>query len=184
MLTLQIPETDFYDEKSNMFITVHAQTLQLEHSLVSISKWEAKWKKPFLSLKEKTEQETLDYIRFMTITQNVNPICYTVLTRAQIEQVNNYIADPMTATTIKQTEDGKRGSGGIGKDITSEEIYGYMVSYRIPFECQKWHFNRLMMLIRVCGELNAPKKKMSRDAIARQNRSLNAARRARHHTHG
>lgn len=175
MLQLHFPDMDFFDEQQQKFFTIKGQTIQLEHSLVSISKWEAKWKKPFLSREQKTLEETIDYVRFMTITQNVNPQIYSCLTPEQMQEVNRYIDDPMTATTIKQTE----GKGGAMKVITSEEIYYYMISYQIPMECQKWHFNRLMMLIRVCGEKNKPKKKMRKGEIARRNRRLNAARRAR-----
>lgn len=180
MLQLQFPDTEFYDEQNEKFIKIKGQTIQLEHSLVSISKWEARWKKPFLVREGHTREETIDYIRCMTITQNVNPLLYQLLTTDQIINVNNYIDDPMTATTISKQE----GKGASSKVITSEEIYYAMVAYQIPFECQRWHFNRLMMLIRVCDEKNKPKKKMRKGEIAKRNRSLNAARRARLGTRG
>lgn len=180
MLQLQFPDTEFYDEQNEKFITIKGQTIQLEHSLVSISKWEARWKKPFLVREGHTREETIDYIRCMTITQNVNPLLYQLLTSDQITKVNQYIDDPMTATTISKQE----GKGASSKIITSEEIYYAMVAYQIPFECQRWHFNRLMMLIRVCDEKNKPKKKMRKGEIAKRNRSLNAARRARLGTRG
>ena len=180
MLQLRFPDTEFYDERTEKFIQIKGQTIQLEHSLVSISKWEAKWKKPFLSRSGHTREETLDYVRCMTTTQNVNPNLYKVLTDDQIRQVNRYIDDPMTATTISKQE----GKGASARVITSEEIYYAMVAYQIPFECQRWHFNRLMMLIRVCDERNKPKKKMRKGEIAKRNRSLNAARRARLGTKG
>ena len=175
MLTLKIGDSEFFDEKTEQFVTVKGTTLELEHSLVSISKWEAKWKKPFLSHEPKTHEETMDYIRFMTKTQNVNPKIYDRITAEQIMEIDRYINDPMTATKINKAE----GKGGSAKVLTSEEIYYYMVAYQIPSEYQKWHFNRLMMLIRVCEEQNKPKKKMRKGDIARQRRSLNAARRAR-----
>ena len=180
MLQLRFPDKEFWDEKNEKFVQVKGQTIQLEHSLVSISKWESKWKKPFLSREGHTREETLDYVRCMTTTQNVNPILYELLTAEQIKQVNQYIDDPMTATTISKQE----GKGGSTRVITSEEIYYSMVAYQIPFECQRWHFNRLMMLIRVCDERNKPKKKMRKGEIAKRNRSLNAARRARLGTKG
>ena len=175
MLQLRFEDTEFWDERNEVFVTIKGQTLQLEHSLISIAKWESKWKKPFLSRDPKTREETLDYIRFMTITQNVNPLLYLAITDKQIQEVNAYIDDPMTATTISKTE----GKGASRKVITNEEIYFYMVSYQIPFSCEKWHFNRLMTLIRVCDEKNKPKKKIRKGELARRNRSLNAARRAR-----
>lgn len=180
MLTVKIEDADFFDELSETFMHVKGQTIQLEHSLVSISKWEAKWQKPFLSREPKTREETVDYIKAMTITQNVNPLLYTLITDKQIMEINKYVDNPMTATTISKQE----GKGGSSKIMTSEEIYYYMVAYQIPFECQKWHFNRLMMLIRICDEKNKPKKKMRKGEIARRNRSLNAARKAKLHTHG
>lgn len=180
MLQIKIEDKEFYDEATGQFVMVKGQLLQLEHSLVSISKWEAKWKKPFLSWDRKTYEETIDYIRFMTITQNVNPVIYSMLTNEQIMEVNRYIDDPMSATHIAKAE----GQGNSGKVITSEEIYYYMTAYQIPFECQKWHFNRLMMLIRICNEKNKPKKKMRKGDVASRNRSLNAARRARYGTRG
>lgn len=180
MLSLKIEDVQLYDERTEKFLTVKGQTLQLEHSLVSISKWEAKYKKPFLSRTPKTRDETIDYIKFMTITQNVNPLLYSAITGDQIRQVNAYIDDPMTATTIAKQE----GKGGVGRIVTSEELYYQMTAYQIPWEAQKWHFNRLLMLLRVCDEKNKPKKKMRKGDIARRNRSLNAARRAKYGSHG
>lgn len=180
MLSLRIDDVQFYDERTEKFLTVKGQTLQLEHSLVSISKWEAKYKKPFLSREPKTREETIDYVKYMTITQNVNPLLYTILSDDHIRTINAYIDDPMSATTIAKTE----GKGSSGKIVTSEEIYYQMVAYQIPWEAQRWHFNRLLMLLRVCDEKNKPKKKMRKGEIARRNRSLNAARRAKYGSHG
>lgn len=180
MLSLRIDDVQFYDERTEKFLTIKGQTLQLEHSLVSISKWEAKYKKAFLSREPKTREETIDYVKYMTITQNVNPLLYTILSDDQIRTINAYIDDPMTATTIAKTE----GKGSSGKIVTSEEIYYQMVAYQIPWEAQRWHFNRLLMLLRVCDEKNKPKKKARKGEIARRNRSLNAARRAKYGSHG
>lgn len=184
MLQLVIPDRDSFDERTQRFTTIKGQTLQLEHSLVSISKWESKWKKPFLQQKKMTIEETRDYIRCMTITQNVNPIIYDQITADQMDEVRSYIDDPMTATTISKIE-GKGKSGGSHTVLTSEVIYYYMTAYNIPFDpCQKWHLNRLMMLIKVCDEKNAPKKKMSKRQAAANYKNLNAARRARSHSRG
>ena len=180
MLSLKIDDVQFYDERTEKFVKIKGQTLQLEHSLVSISKWEAKYKKPFLNREKKTVEETLDYIKFMTITQNVNPLLYTALNSEHIQKVNAYIDDPMTATTISKQE----GKGGSTRVITSEEIYYQMTAYQVPWEAQRWHFNRLLMLLRVCDEKNKPKKKMRKGDIARRNRSLNAARRAKSGSRG
>lgn len=180
MLTITIPGSEIYNEITNCFTTIKEQKLQLEHSLVSISKWESKWKKPFLTEKPKTREETLDYVRCMTITQNVDPNAYHGLTNENIKVINDYIGDPMTATTFSN-RNRRMGKRSI---ITSEVIYYWMVYYGIPMECQRWHLNRLMTLIRICNEKEQPGKKMSKRDIMSQNRSLNQARRAKSGSRG
>jgi len=182
MLQLEIPDvpdSEYYDERIGEFVTrkgCKGQTIQLEHSLISVSKWESKWHKPFLSNKEKTEKETIDYIRCMTLTQNVRPELYDNITYAQLKKVTDYIDDPMTATTFR---DNKKGGPSRRQIITAEIIYYWMVSLDIPFECQKWHLNRLLTLIRVCNEKEMPSKKMGKKDIMKSNAALNAARRAK-----
>lgn len=171
MLKITIPKTEIYDELTCTFINVHEQVLQLEHSLVSISKWESKWHKPFLRKEPMTEEETLDYIKCMTMTQNVDPMVYYAINASVMDEVNSYIANPMTATTFKK--DDKRHSNEV---VTSERIYYWMIALEIPFECQKWHLNRLLTLIKVCNIENAPKKNMKLKDIYKQNSELNAAR--------
>ena len=149
------------------------ETIVLEHSLVSISKWESKWHKPFLSDKPKTAEESLDYIKCMTITQNVDPSLYKFLSKENYEQINKYIEDPMTASWVNDVN-GKKSSREV---ITSELIYYWMIALNIPVEFQKWHLNRLLMLIKICNAKNQPPKKMSKGELMRRNRSLNAARR-------
>lgn len=180
MLSLTIPEKEEYNETTGEFIYSKAVTLQLEHSLVSISKWESKWCKPFLGKDEKTYEETLDYIRCMTLTQNVDPKTYSRLTVENITQVNKYIESPMSATFIRDTPGGPKSR----ETITSELIYFWMISYQIPFECQKWHLNRLLTLIRVCSIKNAPPKKYSQRDIMSRNAALNEARRKQFNTKG
>lgn len=180
MLQITIPSAEYYDEIKEEFISIKEYKLQLEHSLVSLSKWESKWCKPFLSKEEKTHEEIIDYIRCMTITQNVDPIAYSSISDSIIQQVSEYIDLPMTATTIKE-ENNRQGLNGI---ITAEIIYYWMISLNIPFECQKWHLNKLLMLIRVCNIKNTPPKKMSKNELMSRNRSLNAARRKSLQTKG
>ena len=173
MLTIIVPETESFDSVTNTFFSTKEQILTLEHSLISISKWEAKWHKAFLDPRdEKTVEESRDYIRCMTITQNVDPMVYYALTAKNYEEITNYMQAPMTATWF--SDDNKRPSREI---ITAEIIYYYMVALQIPFECEKWHFNRLMTLIRVCSEKNKPPKKMSKRSIMSKNQALNALRR-------
>lgn len=180
MLQITIQGTEMFDERTNKFIIVKGATLQLEHSLVSLSKWESKWKTHYLNNSDITPEMSIDYVRCMTTTQNVDPRVYEHLTQENMDAIRKYIDDPMTATTFKKSN--KPPNRGI---VTAEIIYYWMVALQIPFDpCQKWHLNRLLTLIRVCDEKNSPKKKMSkRDAMAQQ-RSLNAARRARYHTNG
>lgn len=185
MLTITIPGFEMYDSVHNEFIAVKTQVLNLEHSLYSISKWEATWKKAFIGNDKKTPQEVRDYIRCMTINKNVDPNVYLNIPSSELEKIKNYIEDPMTATTITEDEEEKAKAKSKNKKITSEEIYWQMTALNIPFECDKWHFNRLQMLIRVCSIKNNPNsKKMSKDQVARSNRALNAARRKASHSKG
>lgn len=180
MIRITIPESESWDEAKQEFIPVKEQTLQLEHSLVSLSKWESKWCKPFFSKQEKTYEETMDYIKCMTLTQNVDPNVYSHLTEDNIIQINNYIEAPMTATTFYEDKNGAKSR----EIITSELIYYWMIALNIPFECQKWHINRLLTLIRVCNIKNAPPKKMSKSKIASQYAAINQARRKQLNTRG
>lgn len=182
MLKISIPDTEVWDEQKQEFINVKATTLTLEHSLVSISKWESKWCKHFLNNPDKKPEEIIDYFRCMTLTQNVDPNAYYVIPSEEIKKINDYMEAPMTATTVKEAPGGGRGNSR--EIITSELIYYLMIAYNIPFECQKWHINRLLMLIRVCEAKNSKQKKMSKAETLRQNKALNAARRAKYHTKG
>lgn len=179
MLKIIVPAIEFYNEKLNEFIYYEEQVLQLEHSLVSISKWEAKWCKPFLDGKDKTAEEVIDYVRCMTITQNVKPEVYNRLSEDNLKAINDYIEHPMTATSFSNEQSSK------GREIiTSEIIYYWMVTFNIPFECQKWHLNRLLTLIKVCNIKNNPPKKMSRQELINRNRALNEARKKELKTKG
>lgn len=180
MLELLVPGRELFNEELNEFIYTKEATLQLEHSLLSISAWESKWHKPFLGKdKNRGIEETVDYIRCMTLNKNVDPSVYSNLTDKEISKVIDYIEDPMTATTFR--EDKRPPSREI---ITSELIYYWMVSLQIPFECQKWHLNRLLTLIQVCNIKNTPPKKMGKRGTVNQNHALNQARRASLGTHG
>lgn len=181
MLKIIVPAAEFFDEINEEFIFKKEQHLQLEHSLVSLSKWESKWHKAFLGKREKTEEEILDYVRCMTLTQNVDPEVYTRLSAENYAAINDYIESPMTATCF--FEDEKRH--GVNKDtVTSELIYYWMISYNIPVEFQKWHLNRLLTLIRVCNMKNSPPKKRSRREIMQRNAALNAANKRRFNSRG
>jgi len=176
MLQIIVPACELFNEQTNEFIYLKAQPLTLEHSLVSLSKWEARWNKPFLTEEPKTRVEMADYVRCMTLTQNVQPDVYSRLSERNMKEVDAYLEAPMTATTIRDTKKGGRTSSQV---VTSELIYYWMVSLNIPFECQKWHLNRLLTLIRVCTIKNGKDNKMSKRDIFKQNAALNAARRAK-----
>ena len=180
MLQIYVPGVDGWDEVKEEFVSLPGTNLVLEHSLISISKWESKWHIPFLGKDQKTPEQVIDYIKCMTITPNVKAEVYDCLTKENIDQVMAYIEDPMTATTITD-RNGRRASREV---VTSELIYYWMVALEIPFECQKWHINRLMMLIQICSIKNQPDKKMSKKSTAQQNAMLNAARRHKSHTRG
>ena len=180
MLRITIPAVEQWDEAKQEFIYTKEQTLSLEHSLVSLSKWESKWCKAFLTKDEKTFEETLDYIKCMTLTQNVDPEVYNYLTNGNIKEINEYIEAPMTATYFSDEKTSKISR----EQVTAELIYYWMIAFNIPFECQKWHLNRLLTLIKVCNIKNQPPKKRSKKDIMSRNAALNAARRKRLNTKG
>ncbi len=182
MLTIEVPiSPEGWDEKKQEFVEQKTQTLQLEHSLVSLSKWESKWKKAFCSSKEITNEEMLDYIKCMTLTKNVDSEVYDHLTPNNIKKIRDYIDDPMTATTFMKESGGPKNR----ETITSELIYYWMIASNIPFDpCQKWHLNRLITLIRVCSIKNNPPKKRSRREIMSRNAALNASRRQQMNSKG
>lgn len=174
MLTIKLETTRFFNEATDEIITVPGREIQMEHSLISLSKWESKWKVPFLSDNPRTTEQTLDYLACMTITKGIDPMVFQSLPSATTEEISKYINDAQTATTISNNGNKSR------QIITAEVIYGWMVALQIPFECEKWHLNRLLTLVQVCNENNKGDKKMSRSerasAIERR-KAMNQARR-------
>lgn len=183
MLQIIVPGIELFDEKLGEFTTTKSQTLSLEHSLVSVSKWESTWHKPFISKDKKTNEETIDYIRCMTITQNVDPTVYSCLTQQNINDVNKYIEDPMTATWFTERKDIPKPTSN-REQITSELIYYWMIALEIPMDCQRWHLNRLFTLIRICNLKNKPAKKQSKRETLSNNAAINAARKRQLGTSG
>lgn len=180
MIKIEIPEGEFWNEKTQRFLNTPKTSLRLEHSLVSLSKWESHWEKSFINTTKKTREETLWYIRAMTLDEDVPDIVYDCLTDENIKQINNYIDSKQTATWFAENKNAKKSR----EIITAEIIYYWMISLNIPFECQHWHLERLITLIKVCDEKNAPKKKMSPSQVAQRNRTLNEQRRAQLKTSG
>lgn len=180
MLEINVPGFESYDSEKQIFTSTKDTKLQLEHSLISISKWESRWNVPFLENKKKTNEQTISYIADMVITRNFNPDILSGLTVQNYKDINEYINRSMTATTLPE----ERKKGGTAETITSELIYYWMIALNIPWECQKWHLDRLLTLIRVCNIKNAPPKKMSRSEIGARNREINARRKAELGTKG
>ena len=179
-ITIHIPSTELWDPMKEEFIQIKEQTIVMEHSLLSVDKWESKWKKSYLSSEDKSALETLDYLRCMTITKNVSPYVYYAIPASEINRINAYISDPMTATTFSDKEE-----RGRKRDvITSEILYWQMTQLSIPLEWEKRHLNKLLTLIKVGAIKSQPPKNMNKRDIARQNSALNAARRAKHRTKG
>lgn len=173
MLEIIVPGEEYYNEKTNTFEYSTKTRLVLEHSLASLYQWESKWKKTFITKTPKTNDELIDYIKCMTLNSSeVDDSIYKYLTTENINTIVEYMNDPMTATRIKEV--GRKSN----RDTTAEIIYSYMVSLNIPFECQYWHLNKLLTLIRVCNIEQQPPKKMSQSQIMRQNTTLNKARKA------
>lgn len=188
MLQITVPgreKVEVWDERNDCFAylpEVKGQTLQLEHSLISLWKWESKWNKAYHGKQEKTTEEVIDYIKCMTITKNVNPLLYETLTEDNYKAIYDYIGAPMSAVYFPNEEKNTIN----GDTVTADLIYYWMVSLTIPFEpCEKWHLNRLIALIRVCCIKNAPKdgKGMTADKLAAR-RNLMAQRRAKRKSKG
>ena len=179
MLNIIIEPVEQYDSVNEEFIFSKRYEFKIEHSLVSLTKWESRWCKPFIDKEPKTHEEILDYVRCMTITQNVPNEAYSLLSTENFRQINKYIELPMTATRLNHPK-----SNGSSESVTSELLYYWMISQNIPFECQKWHLNRLLMLINVCNVKNSPPKKMSRQELIDRNTRLNAERKKRLNSEG
>lgn len=180
MLEIVIPGEEFFNEETEEFSTEGSVHLTLEHSLVSLSKWESFHEKPFLSASEKTPEEMLWYIHAMVLTPGISPEVLSGLSNENRDEINKYLAAKMTGTWFSEESNRRRNN----EIITAEVLYGMMISLNIPFECQHWHLNRLLTLIRVCSEMNTPKKKIPPQEVAQRNRELNAARKAKLGTTG
>ena len=187
MLTLSIKGGEAWDEQSQTFIQAKSTIITLEHSLISISKWEEIWHKPFLDPSyEKTNEEWLDYFKCMTITPNVDPAVYKFLSVDDVKKISDYINDDATATTFSKVNNPNApiNTRSTNHKITSELIYYWMISYEIPFECQKWRLNRLLTLIHICEVKSSSNPKMNKRDILKNNAALNASRRKRLGTRG
>ncbi len=178
-IVVQAEEQELFDERTYDFIkkpAIPRTELHLEHSLISLSKWESKWKKPFLNLESPTTEEMMDYICCMSVDKTISRDVVEAMSQEDFIKIRNYISDPHTATTVYDARVGKRGKKEI---YTSEVLYYYMIYYGIPFQCEKWHLSRLMMLIKVCGvKGGTTNAEMSMNEIFAQNTKLNKARRA------
>lgn len=179
MIEIRVPQTEAWDETNECFIVLPEETVKMEHSLISIAKWESRWHEPFMGDSDKTDEQILDYMRCM-VMGNKDPDVVYRFTMEDSERIGEYINDPMTATTFTDLE----RKALRGETVTAELIYYWMISLKIPIEFQKWHFNRLMTLIRVCLIKNQPEKKMGRSELLARNKALNDARRKRLNSKG
>lgn len=182
MIRILLPEKELYDEVNNKFVYLPSRELILEHSLVSISKWESKWHKSFLNTDDKSFDEVMDYIKCMCVKELEDENDLYRLSEENVSDINAYIQDSMTATTFSDFSDNKNTKSR--EIITSEIIYYWMIANNIPFECQYWHLNKLLTLIKVCSIKNSPEKKMSTSEILSRNKALNAARRKKMNSKG
>lgn len=181
MLVKNIPAVTGWDERRNEFVTSPAVTLVMEHSLISLSKWESKWKKPFLTNKTKTDAELRDYIRCMVISpNNVDDNVFLMMSPSAMQEVYNYVNESQTATTIRKNGNQKKSS----EIPTSELIYYWMITNGIPMQCEKWHLSRLLTLIEVCNVKSEKPKKMSQKELYNRNAAINARNKAKYHTKG
>lgn len=179
MLEIHVRGAELVNEDTLELVEVPETVIQLEHSLVAISKWESKWRDPFLSQKSHTPEESMDYIRCMTLN-TVDPVVYSFLTEDDVDRIEKYIREPQTATTV-----GSRPQPGRRETVTSELIYYWMISQNIPLECETWHLSRLMTLIQVASIKNNPKRrKRPKSELSRQYRDLNEQRRAKYNSNG
>lgn len=179
MLTVRVVLAENFDDATQEFNT-RVFDLELEHSLVSLSKWESHFEKPFLGKGDKTTEETLWYIKAMCLDPRTPSEVFEKLSAQNFDDINAYINAKMTATIVPE----KPNQAPSRETITSELIYYWMIAFNIPFECEQWHLNRLLMLIRVCNHKNTPAKKMSKAELIKRNRTLNAQRRAKYGTSG
>lgn len=181
MLKITVLGQEHWDNTNQEFIYPDQITLELEHSLVALSKWESKWKSPFLGRDEKTTEQVFDYIKAMTLTPNISDEVYKRFSQQNLDAINEYINDPMTATWFNETGMPKKATG---ETITAELIYYWLTAFGIPLETQFWHLNRLFTLIKVTNLKNQKPKKMSREEQLAQQRRLNEERQKQYNTTG
>jgi hypothetical protein len=180
MLEINIPAVELFDDASQRFVYSGGANLQLEHSLASLSKWESKWEKAFLGPGQRTTEEVVDYIRVMNQTPGVDPEVFNNLTPAQMSVIDTYMNAKMTATWFNE----EKRKGPAREIITAELIYYWMTAHNIWLECQHWHLNKLLTLIKVHNQKSQPEKKRSPREIMEERRRLNDQRLKQHGTTG
>jgi hypothetical protein len=180
MLTIVVPGDEFFDNDKEEFLTQGDTVLHLEHSLVSLSKWETIFEKPFLGKEEKTTEEMVAYVHCMNVGDEIPPAVFSRITKENVSDINAYINAKKSATWFSELPTAPRAS----EIITSELIYYWLVTFNIPFEVETWHLNRLFNLIKICNIKSAKPKKMSRSELAARNKKLNEQRKAQYNTRG
>jgi hypothetical protein len=180
LLTIETVTT-LWDEETETFVEHIVSSIDFEHSLASMSKWESKWEQAFLGRTEKTAEQVYDYLSMMCLTPGVTREQILGLSQENFTQINEYIESQQTATKFAE-QPNRRGSG---EQITSDLVYYWMVAFRIPWEAQYWHLNKLLALVRICNAKQSGKtQKVPRHDTAQRNRDLNAERRKKYGTSG
>lgn len=183
ILHITIPGKENWDSVKEEFIYEEDAELYLQHSLVTVAEWEARWKISFLDTDNKTPEQITDYIKIMTINQNeVDDSVYKRLTKENLDEINRYLKDEMSATTI--TDHGTPESNGRNEIITAEIVYYWMFSHNVPVEFENWHFNRLITLLKTCNIKSNPDNKMTKQETAKMYAEMNKARRQKYNSKG
>lgn len=180
MLRLVVPGVELFNNETQTFSRSEEVVLELEHSLVSLSKWESKWNLPFLGKDKKTSEQIIDYIRLMNSVSGVPDEVFFRLSDENYTSINEYINAKMTATWFREDP----VTHANREIVTAEIIYYWMISFQIPLECEDWHLNRLFTLVKVLNQKNQPKKKQNTQTAAAQRRALNEARMKQYNTSG
>ena len=183
-IVVTVPKSEVYDEENDIFYEIKNEvTLVMEHNLIAISRWESKFHKPYLTKDTKTNEEILYYLECMTITKGVESYVYRCIPKSELLRITEYINDPMTGTTVRESPYAKKQ--GKEEIQSAELLYYYMFKLGIPKECENWHLNRLMTLMKVYGAKDEkPDGKASRSELIARNRAINARNRSKYHSKG
>lgn len=179
---------ELFDEETNTFLHPVGKKLHLEHSLLSISKWEAEWEIPFLNT-DKTSEQSLSYIKCCVLDDDFDELLLNTLSDKNILDFNAYLSKGMTAkkiidlrSSLSQKRKSRRPASQ--KALTSEDIYYSMIQFHVWKECEEWPLQRLLSLLQLCSLKSNSTGEMSKSDQAKFYREENARRKAKYHTNG